>query len=215
METSPQRIKHIAIAGNIGAGKTTLAEKLSQYYDWQVLYEAVDNNPYLSDFYENMHRWSFNLQVYFLNSRINQLLHIREGEKTIIQDRTIFEDAHIFAPNLYEMGLMSSRDFENYRNLFKTITSLIEPPDLLIYLRASIPTLMKQIRRRGRDYEMNIRQDYLENLNFYYENWINKYTEGNLLILNVEDINYVDKPDDLVKVAEKIRTSILESGLVL
>jgi deoxyadenosine/deoxycytidine kinase len=169
----------------------------------------VDHNPYLSDFYENMPRWSFNLQIYFLNSRVNQILRIQDGEQTVIQDRTVYEDAHIFAPNLYEMGLMSPRDFENYRSLFKTVSSLIAPPDLLIYLRASIPALMRQIRRRGRDYENNIRQDYLENLNFYYESWINNYTDGNLLIINVDDLNIVDNAADFEAVANAVRQKLM------
>ncbi len=204
-----KHLKHIAIAGNIGAGKTTLAEKLSTEFNWNVLYEDVDHNPYLSDFYENMPRWSFNLQIYFLNSRVNQILRIQDGEQTVIQDRTVYEDAHIFAPNLYEMGLMSPRDFENYRSLFKTVSSLIAPPDLLIYLRASIPALMRQIRRRGRDYENNIRQDYLENLNFYYESWINNYTDGNLLIINVDDLNIVDNAADFEAVANAVRQKLM------
>lgn len=201
-------LKHIAIAGNIGAGKTTLADKLSAHFDWEVLYEDVDHNPYLSDFYENMPRWSFNLQIYFLNSRINQIRRIQEGKKAVVQDRTVYEDAHIFAPNLYEMGLMSPRDFENYRSLFKTVTSLIAPPDLLIYLRASLPALMRQIHRRGRDYENNIRQDYLENLNFYYESWIRNYTDGNLLIINVDDLNFVDNAADFDIVVAAVHEKI-------
>lgn len=203
-----KNLKHIAIAGNIGVGKTTLAEKLSHVFNWDVLYEDVDHNPYLSDFYENMARWSFNLQIYFLNTRINQIRDIQDGNRTVVQDRTVYEDAHIFAPNLYEMGLMSPRDFQNYHSLFKTVTSLIAPPDLLIYLRASMPTLMRQIRRRGRDYENNIRQDYLQNLNNYYDTWINNYTEGNLLILNVDDLNIVDNPLDFEQVVAAVKQKI-------
>lgn len=216
MENSiPSRpLRHVAIAGNIGAGKTTLAERLSQHFGWEILYEAVDNNPYLHDFYDNMPRWSFNLQIYFLNSRINQLLQIRKGEQTVVQDRTIFEDAYIFAPNLYEMGLMSPRDFENYTGLFKTISNLIQAPDLLIYLRASIPTLLRQIRRRGRDYESNIRQDYLENLNQYYDNWIAQYDAGNLLVINVDDFNYADHPEDLKIVMAMVEKALSASALV-
>lgn len=208
-----ESLRHIAIAGNIGAGKTTLADKLSAYFGWDVLYEDVDHNPYLSDFYENMHRWSFNLQIYFLNSRISQIRRIQEGSRTVVQDRTVYEDAHIFAPNLYEMGLMSSRDFENYHSLFKTVTSLVAPPDLLIYLRASLPALMRQIRRRGRDYENNIRQDYLQNLNNHYETWINNYTDGNLLIINVDDLNFVDSLADFDTVATAVAQKITQVQL--
>lgn len=208
-----ESLRHIAIAGNIGAGKTTLADKLSAHFGWDVLYEDVDHNPYLSDFYENMHRWSFNLQIYFLNSRISQIRRIQEGSRTVVQDRTVYEDAHIFAPNLYEMGLMSSRDFENYHSLFKTVTSLIAPPDLLIYLRASLPALMRQIRRRGRDYENNIRQDYLQNLNNHYETWINNYTDGNLLIINVDDLNFVDSLADFDTVATAVAQKITQVQL--
>ncbi len=208
-----ESLRHIAIAGNIGAGKTTLANKLSAHFGWDVLYEDVDHNPYLSDFYENMHRWSFNLQIYFLNSRISQIRRIQEGSRTVVQDRTVYEDAHIFAPNLYEMGLMSSRDFENYHSLFKTVTSLIAPPDLLIYLRASLPALMRQIRRRGRDYENNIRQDYLQNLNNHYETWINNYTDGNLLIINVDDLNFADNLADFDAVATAVSQKITQVQL--
>ncbi|MCC7223904.1 MAG: deoxynucleoside kinase [Chitinophagales bacterium] len=208
-----ESLRHIAIAGNIGAGKTTLADKLSAHFGWDVLYEDVDHNPYLSDFYENMHRWSFNLQIYFLNSRISQIRRIQEGSRTVVQDRTVYEDAHIFAPNLYEMGLMSSRDFENYHSLFKTVTSLVAPPDLLIYLRASLPALMRQIRRRGRDYENNIRQDYLQNLNNHYETWINNYTDGNLLIINVDDLNFVDSLADFDTVATAVAQKITQVQL--
>lgn len=208
-----ESLRHIAIAGNIGAGKTTLANKLSAHFGWDVLYEDVDHNPYLSDFYENMHRWSFNLQIYFLNSRISQIRRIQEGSRTVVQDRTVYEDAHIFAPNLYEMGLMASRDFENYHSLFKTVTSLIAPPDLLIYLRASLPALMRQIRRRGRDYENNIRQDYLQNLNNHYETWINNYTDGNLLIINVDDLNFVDSLADFDTVATAVAQKITQVQL--
>lgn len=201
-------VKHIAIAGNIGAGKTTLAERLASHFNWEVFYEDVNKNPYLQDFYSDMRRWSFNLQVYFLNSRFNQVIEIQKGNKTVVQDRTIYEDAHIFAPNLYEMSLMSQRDFENYINLFKTISSLIAPPDLLIYLKASIPTLLKQIRRRGRDYEHNIRIDYLERLNNYYDNWIANYKEGKLLIINVDEVNYADHPDHLEAVIAQIKEKL-------
>ncbi len=199
-----KKIKHIAIAGNIGAGKTTLAERLCEHFDWDVYYEDVENNPYLQDFYDDMPRWSFNLQIYFLNSRFNQILEIQKGSRTIVQDRTIYEDAHIFAPNLYEMNLMSRRDFENYISLFKTISTQFAPPDLLIYLQASIPTLLKQISRRGRDYENKIRVDYLERLNHYYNNWIENYKNGKLLVVNVDEINFVDKPEHLANVIKEV-----------
>lgn len=207
------KLKHIAIAGNIGAGKTTLAEKLGHHFGWEILYEDVENNPYLSDFYKDMQRWSFNLQVYFLNSRFNQVIDIQRGDKTVIQDRTIYEDAHIFAPNLYEMGLMSKRDFENYIHLFKTIRSLFRPPDLLIYLKASMPTLMNQIKRRGRNYEDNIRPDYLSRLNDYYNNWIDNYTAGKLLVVHIDEINFADNPDHLQGVIERV-TAELEMVMV-
>ena len=207
-ERREQRIKHIAIAGNIGAGKTTLASLLGKHFGWHVYYEDVEKNPYLEDFYENMPRWSFNLQVYFLNSRFNQIIEIQEGDRVVIQDRTIYEDAHIFAPNLYEMNLMSKRDFENYVNLFKTIASLFNPPDLLIYLKASTPTLVKQISRRGRDYEDKIRLDYLNRLNNYYNNWIENYKEGKLLVINVDDINFADKREDLGEVINRVSAEL-------
>ena len=159
------KFNHIAIAGNIGAGKTSLSEKLAQFFDWEVHYESTDDNPYLSDFYHDMHRWSFNLQVYFLHSRYSQILDIQSGSKTVIQDRTIYEDANIFAPNLHDMGLMDGRDFENYSNLFKTMSSQVKAPDLLIYLRASTSTLVKHIQNRGRDYEGSMSIDYLKRLN--------------------------------------------------
>ena len=161
--------KHIAVAGNIGAGKTTLTEMLSKHYKWIPQFEDVDHNPYLNDFYEDMPRWSFNLQIFFLNSRLNQLLEIQRGTETVIQDRTIYEDAHIFAPNLHSMGLMTTRDFNNYLSLFELMAKFVSPPDLLIYLRASVPTLVNQISKRGRDYENSIRIDYLKRLNERYE----------------------------------------------
>lgn len=201
-------LKHIAIAGNIGAGKTTLAQKLAKHYKWEPQFESVDNNPYLSDFYNDMHRWSFNLQIYFLNSRLKQLLDIQNSDKTIIQDRTIYEDAHIFAPNLHEMGLMSARDFENYAHFFKTIKSMVKPPDLMIYLKASIPTLVDQIQRRGRPYEDNIRLDYLKRLNEHYSHWVNNYKDGKLLIIDIDNCNYADNPDDFAKVIGKIDAEI-------
>ncbi len=199
---------HIAIAGNIGSGKTTLAGLLSKHYNWDAHYEDVDDNPYLNDFYEDMQRWSFNLQVYFLNSRLNQILNIRKSGKTVIQDRTIYEDAYIFAPNLHSMGLMSTRDFENYFTLFNLMTSLIQPPDLLIYLRATVPTLVNQIQKRGRDYENSIRLDYLKRLNERYEAWVGSYNLGKLLIIDVDNLNFTEVKEDLSSVISKIDANI-------
>jgi len=199
---------HIAIAGNIGAGKTTLSELLSKHYKWTPHYEDVDENPYLNDFYNDMQRWSFNLQIYFLNSRFQQIIDIRKSGKTIIQDRTIYEDAEIFAPNLHSMGLMSTRDFSNYKSLFDLMVSLIQPPDLLIYLRASIPTLVNQIQKRGREYENSIRLDYLKQLNERYETWVNRYKMGKLLVINVDDLDFTTNPEDLSFVIDKIDAQI-------
>lgn len=195
---------HIAVAGNIGSGKTTLTSLLSKHYKWEPHYEDVEDNPYLNDFYQDMQRWSFNLQIYFLNSRFNQILEIRKSGKDIIQDRTIYEDAYIFAPNLHSMGLMTTRDFENYFTLFNLISSLIEPPDLLIYLRASIPTLVNQIQIRGRKYENSIRLDYLKRLNERYEAWIDSYNLGKILIVDADNHNFPDNADDLSTVIDKI-----------
>lgn len=199
---------HVAIAGNIGAGKTTLTKLLAKHYKWEPHYESVEGNPYLDDFYGEMERWSFNLQVYFLNSRFRQILEIRESGKNIIQDRTIYEDARIFAPNLHAMGLMPNRDYSNYSSLFELMERLVSPPDLLIYLRASIPTLVGQIHKRGRDYENSISIDYLSRLNERYEAWITKYKKGNLLIIDVDNINFVDNPEDLGSIIDKIDAQI-------
>jgi len=199
---------HIAIAGNIGAGKTTLTELLAKHYKWTAHYEDVDENPYLNDFYNDMQRWSFNLQIYFLNSRFKQITDIRKSGKTIIQDRTIYEDAEIFAPNLHAMGLMSTRDFKNYKTLFDLMVSVIQPPNLLIYLRASVPTLVNQIQKRGRDYESSIRIDYLKQLNDRYDNFINTYKLGKLLIINVDDIDFTTNPEDLSLIIDKIDAQI-------
>ncbi len=199
---------HIAIAGNIGSGKTTLAGMLSKHYGWDAHYEDVDTNPYLNNFYEDMKRWSFNLQIYFLNSRFRQVVEIRKKEVTVIQDRTIYEDAYIFAPNLHAMGLMSSRDFNNYSSLFELMSSFILAPDLLIYLKASVPTLVSQIQKRGRDYENSIRIDYLKKLNERYEDWIAGYTVGKLLVINVDDIKFEERQEDLGKVIHKIDAEI-------
>lgn len=195
---------HIAVAGNIGAGKTTLVTKLSKHYNWTPQFEAVDDNPYLKDFYDSMEKYAFPLQIYFLHSRFNQVRTIRDTDQNIIQDRTIYEDAHIFARNLYEGGNLTKRDFENYFSLFHSMTSLITPPDLLIYLQASIPTLIDQIGKRGRDYESKINIKYLESLNNHYESWIENYTEGNLLIVNVNDIDFVNNPEDLGGIIQRI-----------
>jgi deoxyadenosine/deoxycytidine kinase len=196
--------KHIAVAGNIGAGKTTLTELLAKHYKWIPHFEDVEHNPYLNDFYEDMPRWSFQLQIYFLNSRLNQLIDIRNGTETVIQDRTIYEDAYIFAPNLHEMGLMSKRDFDNYAKFFSTLKNMVQPPDLLIYLQASVPTLVGQIQNRGREYEENIRLDYLKRLNEYYNRWIESYKEGPLLIINVDDNRFNKNEEDLGKIIGKI-----------
>ncbi len=195
---------HIAVAGNIGAGKTTLTGLLAKHYKWEAHYEDVEENPYLNDFYEDMHRWSFNLQIYFLNSRFNQIVEIRKSPKTVIQDRTIYEDAFIFAPNLHSMGLMSSRDFENYFTLFNLMTSLIQPPDLLIYLRASVPRLVEQIQKRGRKYESGIRLDYLKKLNERYEAWISGYNNSKILIIDIDKNNFHEKTEDLREIINKI-----------
>jgi deoxyadenosine/deoxycytidine kinase len=199
---------HIAVAGNIGAGKTTLTELLAKHYKWTAHFEDVDENPYLNDFYNDMQRWSFNLQIYFLNSRFKQITDIRKSGKTIIQDRTIYEDAEIFAPNLHSMGLMSTRDFNNYKTLFDSMVSVIQPPNLLIYLRATVPTLVNQIQKRGREYESSIRIDYLKQLNDRYEKWINSYKLGKLLIINVDDLDFTSKPEDLSFIIDKIDAQI-------
>ncbi|KAF0197332.1 MAG: deoxyadenosine kinase [Bacteroidetes bacterium] len=199
---------HIAIAGNIGSGKTTLSGLLAKHFGWQPHYEDVETNPYLPSFYEDMQRWSFNLQVYFLNSRFRQIIEIRNSGKTVVQDRTIYEDAYIFAPNLHAMNLMTTRDFDNYSSLFELMSTFVKPPDLLIYLRASVPTLVSQIQKRGRDYENSIRIDYLKSLNDRYEAWINKYTLGKLLIVEVDNINFSEKPEDLAGVIDKINAEI-------
>ncbi|MGY8987711.1 MAG: deoxynucleoside kinase [Flavobacteriales bacterium] len=199
---------HVAIAGNIGSGKTTLTTKLAKHFKWEANYEDVENNPYLNDFYKEMQRWSFNLQVYFLNSRFRQIIDIKKSSKEFIQDRTIYEDAFIFAPNLHSMGLMSTRDFENYKELFSLMDSLVEGPDLLIYLRASVPTLVEQIQKRGRDYESSIRLDYLTQLNERYEAWISEYSKGKLLIIDVDDINFSENEEDLGSIIERIDAEI-------
>ncbi len=199
--------RHIAIAGNIGAGKTTLTHLLAKHYGWEMQLEDMDDNPYISDFYEDMQRWSFNLQVFFLNTRWKHVQDIRNGEKTVIQDRTIYEDAFIFAPNLHSMGLMSTRDFENYSRLFENISAQIQQPALLIYLRASIPKLVDQIQMRGRDYEDAIRLDYLKRLNERYEAWIGDY-KGQLIIFNVDDMDFQENPEDLSKIITQVESTL-------
>lgn len=195
---------HIAVAGNIGSGKTTLTSMLAKHFKWSPHFEDADDNPYLNDFYDDMQRWSFNLQVYFLNNRFDQILEIHKGKKTVIQDRTIYEDAYIFAPNLHAMGLMTTRDFDNYFSLFKLMESLVKPPDLLIYLRASVPTLVKNIQKRGREYEAAIRLDYLKRLNERYEAWISSYEAGRFVVVDVDDLNINEKPEDLGKIIRQV-----------
>ena len=197
---------HIAIAGNIGSGKTTLTGLLSKHFGWKAHYEEVDNNPYLSSFYY-MQRWSFNLQIYFLTSRFRQILDIRNSGENVVQDRTIYEDSYIFASNLYDMGLMSDRDYENYRSLFELMSDYMQAPDLLIYLRASVPTLVRQIAKRNREYEQSIRLDYLKSLNDKYENWIANYDKGKVLIIDSDDLEF-ENPEDLSKVIDSINASL-------
>lgn len=203
-----KNIKHIAVAGNIGAGKTTLTRELSKHFGWQPQFEDVENNPYLNDFYDDMPRWSFNLQIYFLNSRYQQVIDIKNEDKAIIQDRTIYEDAEIFAPNLHRMGLMSTRDFENYKSLYNNIISQLDPPDLMIYLKSSISTLVDNIQNRGRDYEENIRLDYIKKLNEFYDQWIGGYKMGKLLIIDCDKINFVENPDDLAEIYNKVQAEL-------
>jgi deoxyadenosine/deoxycytidine kinase len=199
---------HIAIVGNIGAGKTTLTELLAKNYGWDPLFEAVDNNPYLEDFYSDMKRWSFNLQIYFLNTRYRQIIDIQKGGHNIIQDRTIYEDAYIFAENLHDMGLMTTRDYQNYQAIFDNITEFIKPPDLLIYLKASVPTLVNNIQRRGREYESGIRLDYLSKLNDKYQKWINGYKLGKLLVLDKDNLDFANKTEDLATIVQLIEREI-------
>jgi deoxyadenosine/deoxycytidine kinase len=199
---------HIAISGNIGSGKTTLTGLLAKHFRWEPHFEDADTNPYLNSFYEDMQRWSFNLQVYFLNSRFRQIVQIRKSGKTVVQDRTIYEDAHIFAPNLHSMNLMSTRDFENYLSLFQLISSFLQAPDLLIYLRASVPTLVQQIQKRGREYESAIRIDYLKNLNERYEEWIGGYKSGKLLIVDVDQCKFDEHPEQLGIIIERINAEL-------
>ncbi|MBO7493834.1 MAG: deoxynucleoside kinase [Bacteroidales bacterium] len=199
---------HIAVAGNIGSGKTTLTGMLAKHYGWEALYESVEDNPYLASFYQDMQRWSFNIQIYFLNSRFRQVLDIRQRKKDVIQDRTIYEDAYIFAPNLHRMELMASRDFENYASLFELMKKFLQPPDLLIYLKADVETLISQILKRGRAYEGDISLSYLENLNKLYNNWIDNYKEGKLLVVDVNKLKFAERPEDFGVIIEKIDTEL-------
>jgi deoxyadenosine/deoxycytidine kinase len=199
---------HIAVSGNIGAGKTTLTGLLSKHYGWDAHFEDADENPYMNDFYAEMQRWSFNMQIYFLNNRYSQVLEIRDGKKGVIQDRTIYEDAYIFAPNLHSMGLMTTRDFETYFSLFNLLDKFVQPPDLLVYLRASVPRLVSQIQNRGREYEEAIRLDYLKRLNERYEAWVSTYDKGKLLIIDIDNNNFRDEPEDLGAIIHKIDTEL-------
>lgn len=199
---------HVAIAGNIGAGKTTLTKLLAKHYQWKPHFESVEENPYLDDFYAEMERWSFNLQVFFLNNRFRQILDLRKTGNKIIQDRTIYEDAHIFAPNLHAMGLMTNRDYSNYSSLFNLMEELVSPPDLLIYLRANISTLVGQIHKRGREYENSISIDYLSRLNERYEAWSSTYKKGKILIIDVDHLDFVENQEDLGYIIDRIDAQI-------
>ena len=196
--------KHIAISGNIGSGKTTLTEKLAKHYGWTPLYESVDHNPYLKDFYSDMTRWAFHLQIYFLNSRFNQMRQIRSSEETIIQDRTIYEDAYIFAANLHKSGHINERDYQSYLDIFNSMIHFVQPPDLLIYLKADIPKLVQQIQKRNREFEFNIKLEYLMTLNEHYEKWIGKYKLGKLLIIDVNNLDFVERVEDFSIIVERI-----------
>ena len=199
---------HIAIAGNIGSGKTTLTRMLAEHFHWTPKYESVDYNPYLSDFYNDMERWSFNIQIFFLNKRFLDVVEISKHDDIVIQDRSIYEDACIFAPNLHNMGLMSTRDFENYSSLFSLMSSLVKAPDLLIYLRSSIPHLVGNIQKRGREYESSIRLDYLKGLNALYEDWIANYKDGKLLIVDVDKYNFEESPEDFSTICDLIEAQL-------
>lgn len=199
---------YLAICGNIGSGKTSLAEKLGHHYNWDVLYEAVDNNPYLADFYENMEKWAFHLQVYFLNSRFNQIKKVQGSERSTIQDRTIYEDAYIFAMNLYKSKMLNERDYATYLTLFESMIQHVDAPDLLVYLKADIPKLVSQIQKRGRDYESAIRLDYLKNLNEHYTEWIDGYDQGKILVIDVNNLDFVNNPDDFSFIVERIDAEI-------
>jgi len=199
---------HIAVSGNIGAGKTTLTEMLAKHYGWQPEFESVENNPYLEDFYSDMAKWAFHLQIHFLNSRFDQINQLRIDTKTIIQDRTIYEDAYIFAKSLHKQGYFGDRDYKNYLTLFESMIEFVEPPDLLIYLKSDIGKLVRNIEKRGRDYESQIRIDYLKGLNQHYEEWIENYQEGKLLTIDVTEIDFVNNPDDFSKIVFKIDSEL-------
>lgn len=199
-----KQVKHIAICGNIGSGKTTLTEKLAKHYGWIPLYESVDQNPYLKDFYNDMPRWAFHLQIYFLNSRFRQINEIKGNDKVTIQDRTIYEDAYIFAANLRKSGYINERDYQSYRDIFNSMITFVRPPDLLIYLKADIPKLVSQIQKRGREYEYAIRLDYLKNLNEHYEDWITGYREGKLLVIDVNHLDFVERVEDFAFIVDKV-----------
>ncbi len=199
---------HVAVAGNIGSGKTTLTTLLAKNFKWEPHYEDVDDNPYLNDFYEDMQRWSFNLQIYFLKNRFAQVAEIMRSDKKIIQDRTIYEDAHIFAPNLHAMGLMTTRDYRNYIDLFKLMEEFIKPPDLLIYLRGSVPSLVNQIQKRGRPYENTIRIDYLKRLNERYEAWISTYEQGKMLVVDIDELNFAENPEHLGMIVNRVNAEM-------
>lgn len=198
------KIKHIAVSGNIGSGKTTLVEKLSKHYGWIPLYESVDNNPYLRDFYDDMKRWAFHLQIYFLNTRFNQVRQIRDSEKTIIQDRTIYEDAYIFASNLHAGGHINDRDYQSYLDLFHSMISFVHPPDLLIYLKADVPKLVEQIQKRNRDFEYSIKLEYLKNLNIHYEKWISNYQQSKLLVVDINKTDFVERMEDFSTIVSRV-----------
>jgi deoxyadenosine/deoxycytidine kinase len=198
------KLKHIAVCGNIGSGKTTLTEKLAKHYGWNPLYESVDNNPYLRDFYQDMTKWAFHVQIYFLNSRFRQVNEIHGNPQPTIQDRTIYEDAYIFANNLHQSGHISERDYRSYLDIFHSMMTFVKPPDLLIYLKAGVPKLVRQIEKRGRDFEYSIRLDYLRQLNKQYENWISNYSDGKLLTINVDELDFVENVDDFSFIVNKI-----------
>lgn len=202
------RLKHIAVCGNIGSGKTVLTEKLSKHYGWNPLYESVDDNPYLRDFYQDMTKWAFHVQIYFLNSRFRQVTEIQGSDKPTIQDRTIYEDAYIFAYNLHQSGNMTDRDYQSYLDIFHSMMILVKPPDLLIYLKADIPKLVRQIEKRGRDFEYSIRLDYLRKLNKNYENWISNYKDGKLLVIDVNQLDFVENTEDFSEIVNKVDLEI-------